>query len=150
MISHVGREYSSTIQANNVAAGDCNDLFTKLQHQLEGYDQSAIDLAVNTLTSFSCSGLTIPKYVADITICAEHLTSIIPAAMTVKEFIDTLYVQSLFKGFPDSFDSFLTSIRLTVALTPVQVRIRVLVEDTAHALSATYSKAARIGIANVG
>jgi hypothetical protein len=109
-----------------------------------------VDLAVNTLTSFSSAGLSVPKYVADITLTAEHLVSIIPAAMTVREFIDVLYVQSLLKGLPDSFDSFKTSIRMAAALTPDQVRVRVLAEDAAMTATTSYSKVTRGAALKVG
>ena len=113
MISHVGSKYSSTIQANDVSPGDCHALYSKLQ---AGTDHQAMDLVVNTLTSFSSAGLSVPKYVVDITLSVEHLTSITPAGMTIRQFVDILYVQSLLKGLPDAINSFKTTIRLMRSL----------------------------------
>jgi hypothetical protein len=61
-----------------------------------------------------------------------------------------LYVQSLLKGLPDSFDSFKTSIRLSAALTPDQLRVRVLAEDAAMAATASYAKVTRGAALAVG
>ena len=149
MISHVSKEYSSTIQATDVGMGNCHSLWVKLTSVFEGSNKSAINLGVTKLTSFTSSGLTVPKYVADITICCEHLKSLIPAAMTVSEFIDILYVQSLLKGLPESYESFNTSMRMNDAVTPAELRIRVLAEDAAMTTT-SYSKVARGSALQVG
>ena len=97
--------------------GNCHSLCVKLTSFFEGSNQSAINLGVSKLTLFTSNRLTAPKYVADITICCEHLKSLILAAMTVSEFIDILYVQSLQKELPESYESFNPSMRTNDAVT---------------------------------
>jgi len=63
--------------------------------------------------------------------------------MTVDQFIDILYVQSLLKELTESFESFNTSMRMNDNVTPAALCIRVLVEDAAITSSNTYSKGTR-------
>ena len=65
------------------------------------------------------------------------------------EFIDILYVQSLLKGLPDSFESFNTSIPMNAAVTPTSLRTMVLAEDAAIS-STSYAKVTRGSALQVG
>ena len=71
MISHVSKEYSSTIQATDVCMGNCHSLWVKLTSVFEFVSDKSRGLT--KLKSLISNGLIVPKYVADITICCEHL-----------------------------------------------------------------------------
>ena len=70
--------------------------------------------------------------------------------MTVHQFEDILYVQSPLQCLPDPFNSFKTSIRLSAALTPDQVRTKFLAEDAAITAMTSYFEVARGAVLNVG
>ena len=146
MISNIGQEYGSLIMSKSIPLGRTDKLWEKLCEKFEESSELSIAVAIDRLLGFTADGLTISKFVADISLLGETIKSLVQTEMTINAYIDLVTKQALLKRLPEAYDSFKTIQRnKTPAPSLEDVCAGILREESALLASLVASPSASAG-----
>jgi hypothetical protein len=137
IFTFTGYEYQSLLTSDDAIT--CHAAWMKLVGVFEGKNELSINIALRNVTTLTSQGMSIAKYVADLSMNTQILLSLIPPATTIKSLVEMLQIQTLLTGLPEDFDSLKTQMRATPALTVAEITTRVLNEDAAIRAASTKS-----------